>query len=169
MVKNTQRGDHSLHHSCQCQLWEIAGIPPGCAAILGYSGFPPSVVWYFCFEVSGPGLPGRWRCDVRCHETSVPNNESRVNTQKIDDFKVKDELTVLECRVDCPVYGLSVHDCQLLMSNDSGVPKAGGVQPFPPKFRRPSKIVANSTRLWKLLKIDEFRTPKPQDVWKKRQ
>ena len=126
MVKNTQRGDHSLHHSCQCQLWEIAGIPPGCAAILGYSGFPPSVVWYFCFEVSGPGLPGRWRCDVRCHETSVPNNESRVNTQKIDDFKVKDELTVLEFSVDCPVYGLSVHDRRLLMSNDSGVPMARG-------------------------------------------
>jgi len=38
----------------------------------------------------------------------------------------------------------------------------------PPKFRRPSKIVPNSTRLWKLLKIAEFRRPSPQDVWKKR-
>jgi len=43
-----------------------------------------------------------------------------------------------------------------------------GVQtPHPPKFRRPSKIVPNSTRLWKLLKIAEFRMPTPQDVWKK--
>ena len=46
-----------------------------------------------------------------------------------------------------------------------------GVQtPTPPrKFRRPSKIVPNSTRLWKLLKIAEFRKPTPQDVRKKRQ
>ena len=40
----------------------------------------------------------------------------------------------------------------------SGVPR-GGVGP--------SKIVPNSTRLWKLLKIAEFRTPAPQDVRKK--
>ena len=42
----------------------------------------------------------------------------------------------------------------------------GGVQP-PPKFRRPSKIVPNSSRLWRLLKIAEFRMPTPQDIWKK--
>ena len=43
-----------------------------------------------------------------------------------------------------------------------------GVQSPPhPKFRRPSKIVANTTRLWQLLKIAEFRTPTPQDVRKK--
>jgi len=34
-------------------------------------------------------------------------------------------------------------------NNTSGVPKEG-VQNPPPKFRRPSKIVPNSTRLWKL-------------------
>jgi hypothetical protein len=40
--------------------------------------------------------------------------------------------------------------------------------PLPPaKYRRPSKIVPNSNRLWKLLKIAEFRTPTPQDVRKK--
>ena len=39
--------------------------------------------------------------------------------------------------------------------------------PPPPKFRRPSKIVPNSIRLWKLLKIAEFRMPTPQDVRKK--
>jgi len=52
----------------------------------------------------------------------------------------------------------------------SGVPRGGGglgVQPPPPKFRRPFKIVPNKTRLWKLLKIAEFRTPTPQDVRKK--
>ena len=43
-----------------------------------------------------------------------------------------------------------------------------GVQLPPPlKFRRPSKIVPNSTRLWKPLKIAEFRMPAPQDVRKK--
>jgi len=45
---------------------------------------------------------------------------------------------------------------------------AGGFKPSPSqKFRRPSKIVPNSTRLRKLLKIAEFRTPTPQDVQKK--
>jgi len=42
----------------------------------------------------------------------------------------------------------------------------GGVKSHP-KFRRPQKIVPNSTRLWKLLKIAEFRTPTPRDVRKK--
>jgi len=49
--------------------------------------------------------------------------------------------------------------------------EGGGVwcvqPPPPPKFRRPSKIVPTSTRLRKLLKIAEFRKPKPQDVRKK--
>jgi len=42
-----------------------------------------------------------------------------------------------------------------------------GAQPPPLKFGRPSKIMSNSTRLWKLLKIAEFRTPTHKDVWKK--
>ena len=41
----------------------------------------------------------------------------------------------------------------------------GGLNP--PKFGRSSKIVPNSIRLWKLLKIAEFRKPTPQDVRKK--
>jgi len=43
----------------------------------------------------------------------------------------------------------------------------GGLGGSPPKLWRPSKIVPNSTRLWKLLKIVEFRTPTPKDVQKK--
>jgi len=42
-----------------------------------------------------------------------------------------------------------------------------GVNPPPAKFRRPSKIVPNSTRLWKLLKIAEFRTPNTRRCLKK--
>jgi len=51
----------------------------------------------------------------------------------------------------------------------SGVPRGclGGSNPPPPKFRRLSKIVPNSTRLWKLLEIDEVRKPTPLDVRKK--
>ena len=45
--------------------------------------------------------------------------------------------------------------------------EGGGLGLNPPKFRRPSKIVRNSTQLWKLLKIVEFRTPIQQDVRKK--
>ena len=37
----------------------------------------------------------------------------------------------------------------------------------PPKFRRPSKIMPNSTRWWKLLNIAEFRKPKHKDVRQK--
>jgi len=43
----------------------------------------------------------------------------------------------------------------------------GVFKPPTSKFRRPSKIVPNSTRSWKLLKIAEFRTPTHQDVRKK--
>jgi len=39
-----------------------------------------------------------------------------------------------------------------------------GVFNPPPKFRRPSKIVPNSTQLWRLLKIAEFGTRTLQDV-----
>ena len=42
-----------------------------------------------------------------------------------------------------------------------------GETPPPAKFQRPSKIVPNSTWLWRLLKIAEFRMPTPQDVRKK--
>jgi len=42
-----------------------------------------------------------------------------------------------------------------------------GVQTPLKKFRRTSKIVPNSTRLWKLLKIAVFRTLTSQDVRKK--
>jgi len=52
----------------------------------------------------------------------------------------------------------------------SGLPRGGCLwvqTPPPPKFRRPSKIVPNSNRLWKLIKIAEFRRPKPQDVRKR--
>ena len=45
--------------------------------------------------------------------------------------------------------------------------RGGGSNSLPTKFRRPSKIVPNSTWLWKLLKIAEFRTPAPQDIKKK--
>jgi len=58
-------------------------------------------------------------------------------------------------------------ECYSLVG-DSGVPRGGlGCSNPPPKFWRPSKIVPNSTRLWKLLKIAEFRTPTHQDVRKK--
>ena len=53
------------------------------------------------------------------------------------------------------------------LSITSGIPGGFGCSNPPPKFQRPSKIVPNSTRLWKLLKIAEFRMPTPQDVQKK--
>jgi hypothetical protein len=63
-------------------------------------------------------------------------------------------------------------DCLGYSFGSIGVPRwvggFGGSNPPPyAKFRRPSKIVPNTTRLWKLLKIAEIRTPTPQDVRKK--
>ena len=50
----------------------------------------------------------------------------------------------------------------------SGLPRGslGGFK-SPWNSEGPPKIVPNLTRLWKLIKIAEFRTPTPQDVWKK--
>ena len=60
----------------------------------------------------------------------------------------------------CPSVGME----QLASHWTSGVPRGGGFggfKPPPTKFKRFSKIAPNSTRLWKLLKIAEFRTPTP--------
>jgi len=60
-------------------------------------------------------------------------------------------------------YPVVIHIVQVVSASPmfSGVPRGGVFKPLPPKFRRPSKIVPNSTRLWKLLKIAEFRTTTP--------
>jgi len=73
-----------------------------------------------------------------------------------------EELCSLWCKEgEVPVHAIKAH-------RSNGVRRGGlGVQPPTPKFRRPSTIVPNSTRLWKLLKIAEFRTPTPQDVRRK--
>jgi len=69
----------------------------------------------------------------------------------------------LTCRVNIHQKRVTILDAVLI----SGVPRGCcGVQ-TPPKFRRPSIIVPNSARLWKLLKIAEFRTPTHEDVRKK--
>ena len=65
-----------------------------------------------------------------------------------------------------------IHNCFLLhriyRKSDSGVPRGEvGVSNPLPKFWKPSKIVPNSIRFLKLLKIVEFRKPTPQDVRKK--
>ena len=64
-----------------------------------------------------------------------------------------------DSHLHCRLFWLAKHQWR----NGGG----GGFKPPPPKFRRPSKIVPNSTQLLKLLKIAEFRTPTPQDVQKK--
>ena len=67
--------------------------------------------------------------------------------------------------------GSSLNQTNTVSSHASGVPRGEGFGGFltpPPKFRKPSKTVPNSTRLWKLLKIAEFRTPTSQDVRKKK-
>jgi len=58
---------------------------------------------------------------------------------------------------------------ELSASESSGVPRgrASNHPPPRPKFRGPSKILPKSTRLWKLLKIAEFRKSTLQDVKKK--
>ena len=66
------------------------------------------------------------------------------------------------------LFRLTHPEVSSMFSPGSGVSRGVGVfKPPPPKSWRPSKIVPNSTRLWKLLKIAEFRTPAHQDVRKK--
>ena len=70
------------------------------------------------------------------------------------------------CKVQCK--GSPKALCSCLGSVAYRGVSLGDSNPPPPlKFRRPSKIVPNSPRLWKLLKSVEFRTPTPQDVRKK--
>ena len=86
------------------------------------------------------------------------------------------DISDMQCGVTELLKGVSLQDFSALSTtgiNDlsvvSGVPRGGwGVQPPPPKFRRHSKIVPNSTRLWKLLKIAEFRTSTHKDVRKEK-
>ena len=68
----------------------------------------------------------------------------------------------------CKLHNMSNLSFHLQQRCTEGRGGVCGVQ-IPSKFRRPSKIVPNSTRLWKLLKIAEFKTPTPQGVRKKRQ
>ena len=55
--------------------------------------------------------------------------------------------------------------CALLVQQQWCTERGGAGSP--PQKWRPSKIVSNSTQLWKLLKIAEFRRPTLQDVRKK--
>ena len=66
----------------------------------------------------------------------------------------------------CSSLTLKMRDVEHIACRSAYRGRVWGVQPPPPppKLRRPSKIVPNSTRLWKLLKIAEFRTSTPQDV-----
>jgi len=65
--------------------------------------------------------------------------------------------------VSCRRFGTKFGGCEILTAVLVKIQIIWDVS----KFRRPSKIVPNSTRLWKLLKIAEFKTPTPQDVRKK--
>ena len=69
-----------------------------------------------------------------------------------------------DSHLHCRLFWLAKHQWR-----DKGGWGVGGGFKLPPspKFWRPSKIVPNSTRFWKLLKITEFRTPTHQDVRKK--
>ena len=72
------------------------------------------------------------------------------------------------CQIN-PIYNLT-HRCFKVYCNQWRTEGGFGVFNIPPeipKALQTSKIVPNSTRLWKLLKIAEFRTLTPQDVRKR--
>jgi len=87
-------------------------------------------------------------------------------------YRLKVTNSHLEYVILTDLHGKNVYtnvsQCYVCMYISSVRRGLRGFNPPPhPKFRRPSKIVPKSTRLWKLLKIAEFRTPTPQDVRKK--
>ena len=108
-----------------------------------------------------------WRCSVEWEAT----NRKRVKESeyKLLNWFYNSSVLRIGCR-----NGLIKQDelftYWLVAYRKGGRGRFGGFKPPPPPaiFRRPSKIVTSSTRLWKLLKMAEFRTPTPQDIWKKK-
>jgi len=105
---------------------------------------------------------------IMCCSGRWLNTTDSVNRERSDGTKMelwrKGNVTH---SVNRPWFGAR----QTNIGDSSGIPRrkvwGWGSNPLPRKFRRPSKIVPNSTRLLKLLKIVEFRTPTPQDVREK--
>ena len=128
--------------------WALPGLRSG-AAKLGTSEFVSRSVCerltQFCICFCAVDCALIWRLLVKLTKNVITSINQKI---PLGAFSVRGRHTSVQWRTE-----------------------GGGFVGFKPssKFRRPSKIVTNSTRLRKLLKIAEFRTPTPQDVRKKRQ
>ena len=130
----------------------------GCAASSNAAHHSPSWLNVISYKTLIPNYPA-----VR-----APNLTRGKLNSLISSFIMRVVLQEQRCLTGT---GVSFYDPEGGSNNKvyiSGVPRGGwGVQPPPEIPKALQKIVSNSTRLWKLLKIAEFRMPTHQDVQKK--
>ena len=117
-----------------------------------------------------------------CHETESLWNHSTIDHKEGEQLEDRRSFGASSCKLfyrlmrngNLNSRNSKNRDCTVLHNEivrdvtGSGVPR-GVSNPAPPprNSEGPPKLCQNSTRLWKLLKIAEFRTPTPQDVRKK--
>jgi len=103
------------------------------------------------------------------HQCHITFARTSAGAKVYNGYKIKGERG-FRFKVMLDFYFTSFQPCKLITLESMayrGEGVLGCSNPPPPKFRRPSKIVPNSTRLWKLLKTAELRTPTHKDVRKK--
>ena len=139
--------------ACSVGAWRcFEAVHPPAYALTPISSWPRnfrSKTRHVCWVISGEGVG----------DTDFQERVQLCNQRAVNDCHVVSLMSSLP-----PPIHISI---TAAVSGVPGEGLGGFRNPPPQKFRRPSKIVPNSTRLWKLLKIVEFRTPTPQDARKK--
>ena len=131
--------------ACWVGVWcRFETVQPPACALTPISSWPRNLcseTRHVCWVISGAGV-------------GVTDFQQRAlcNQRTVNDYHV---LSVMPCLFS---HHSHIYPC-CSQWRTGGV--VWGAQSLPPKFRTPSKIVSNSTRLWKLLKVAEFRTPTP--------
>ena len=122
----------------------------------------------------GHWFEGKFRCYGEINSIQKLFDQATYNLFRgLNDLHSYSLQNLSQCVTNWVRFSLILFTLQTVWSHHTVVYREGiwgGSNSAPPpkkKFQRPSKIMPNSTQLWKLLKIAEFRKPKHQDVQKK--
>jgi len=120
--------------------------------------------WLFRFRDTSANVKSSWKgIDRACRQIKLyPVNRWDGPVYTSAGYSLWDALEVSDCSHIKTVIGE-----RRIWSKTVACRVEGGFTPLPPEIPKASKIVPNPTRLWKLSKNAEFRTPTPQDVRKK--